>query len=76
LRKLEIFNMTLQEELDELYIGVGENTLKIEEVFDRIQELENLINPPAAIPLITNFECDCNDCWECATRRGGCPEDI
>lgn len=72
--------MTEQEELDSLYIQVGEmKHIHVDDpIFEKIERLEKLINPPMEmeISFVKSNQCDCGDCWECAAQRGGCPEDV
>jgi hypothetical protein len=68
--------MTPQEELDQIYISIGEGHEMTDELMKEIERLENIVNPrPVERPLHL-YKCDCGDCWECAAERGGCPEDV
>lgn len=74
--------MTLQEELDSIYIRIGEGEPITEELHAQIKKLEDLLNPPYEIKCESASQeegCGCgqpNYCWECAAIRGGCPEDV
>ena len=78
--------MTPSEELEKIYIQIGSNELEItDEISERIEELENTINPDR-LQWCTRYEietpeigCGCGNpsmCWDCAAIRGGCPEDV
>lgn len=74
-----------QAELDEIYVSIGEGAECTDELLQRIQELENIINPPTPIgpiveednhePVCGNPYCNGWQCWECAAIRGGDPMD-
>lgn len=75
--------MTPIEELDALYIRIGNNEPFTDEIEKRIKELENIIHPPRQERLeydtgeSKGCGCDHPDhCWDCAAIRGGCPEDV
>jgi len=73
--------MTPSEELEKIYIQIGSNELEItDEISERIEELENTINP-SRLKWCERYEietpevgCGCgqpDQCWECAAIRGG-----
>ncbi len=82
--------MTIETQLDNAYIAIGEwNTLKNgpipEELFEEAWRLENLLRPklePIAEKQRELFSycgadgCNGEYCLECAAIRGGCPEDV
>ena len=75
-----------QEELDSIYIAIGENRIKCDDkVMARIEELQNIINPPVVVAVKSPARvgsvcgdpyCNGEQCWECAAIRGGDPADV
>jgi len=61
----------LEEELHKLYVFIGSNNTDIEgEVFDRVWEIEEILNPTPKWEPETDFKCHCHrrDCWECVYK--------
>ena len=73
----------LQEELDSIYERIGGGEPITDELSERIEVLENLLNPKE-IRCESTYQqqgcgCGCGHpdyCWDCAAIRGGCPEDV
>ena len=73
----------LQEELDSIYERIGGGEPITDELSERIEVLENLLNPKE-IRCESTYQkeeqgCGCghpDSCWDCAAIRGGCPEDV
>lgn len=63
-----------EKELQEIYIGIGSGELNVDDFIERINELEDIVSPYVWEP--SSIHCDCEECWECAARRGGCMEDV
>ncbi len=74
--------MTTQEaseELDRIYIRIGNGEELTDERLRRINELEGIVNPPREEYKIETVGCGCGhpaQCWDCAAIIGGCPEDV
>ena len=75
--------MTPSEELDQIYIFIGNGGNITEDMVARIKQLEDIINPSPYYTIDpvegTEEGCGCGNpkhCWECAAIRGGCPEDV
>ena len=71
--------MSIQEELDGIYVRIGEGEPITDELHNRIDELENILNPPGKYEPKAPKGCGCgypDQCWDCAAIRGGCPEDV
>ena len=76
--------MTMKEQLEKLYIQLGESTGPVdEELLNEIWRLEALLAPtpePEPEPELVNYcgaiGCNGSYCWDCAAIRGGCPEDV
>jgi nitrate reductase cytochrome c-type subunit len=61
----------LESELEELYILIGETNGEQEQsVYDRVNELERIINPPLIDYSVKDYNCHCHrsDCWECVYK--------
>ena len=77
-------NGFLQEELDSIYERIGGGEPITDELSERIEVLENLLNPKEIIRCESFWQqeeqgCGCDHpdaCWDCAAIRGGCPEDV
>jgi hypothetical protein len=72
----------MNKELDEIYEFIGSGNECTDELLDRINELENIINPPEPPyePPPKKRHCGdpyCNgdQCWDCAAAAGGDPMD-
>jgi hypothetical protein len=63
-----------EQELQEIYIGIGSGELNVDDFIERINELEDIVDPYTYTP--PPIYCVCEECWECAARRGGCMEDV
>lgn len=74
--------MTIEEELEQIYISIGEGAEITETIDARIKQLEAIINPSPVcftLPDDRSNGCGCDNpkyCWDCAAIRGGCPEDV
>jgi hypothetical protein len=75
---------TLQEQLDDAYVAIGEAPFPIpEELFDEVDRILDLMKPRHLTkeelePKDQQYcspHCNGHDCWDCAAIRGGCPED-
>lgn len=76
--------MSPQEQLNNLYIRLGEGEELTDELQKEIVRLEDLINPipwwrkepePEQEEILCHPDCHGSGCWDCAAVRGGCPED-
>jgi hypothetical protein len=73
--------MTLAEELDSIYERIGDGELITDELSERINRLEEIVNPRPVYQCepVETEGCGCGHpqyCWDCAAIRGGCPEDV
>lgn len=76
--------MNMKEQLEKLYVQLGEATQPYDDqLLDEIWRLEALLTPtpePEPEPELVNYcgaaGCNGSYCWECAAIRGGCPEDV
>ncbi len=71
----------LQEELDSIYERIGGGEPITDELSERIEVLENLLNPREVKCESASEKkgCGCGHpdyCWDCAAIRGGCPMDV
>jgi hypothetical protein len=75
--------MTPAEELNSIYVRIGNDEPITDELSERIELLENIVNPKVVyrcepVESVEPEGCGCDHpryCWECAAIRGGCPED-
>ena len=71
----------LQEELDSIYERIGGGEPITDELSERIEVLENLLNPKE-IRCESTYQqegCACGHpdaCCDCAAIRGGCPKGV
>lgn len=74
--------MTPAEELNSIYIRIGNGESITDELSERIEQLERIVNPRTIYrcePVETEEGCGCGHpqyCWDCAAIIGGCPEDV
>lgn len=73
--------MTLAEELDSIYERIGDGEPITDELSERINWLEEIVNPRPVYQCepVEIEGCGCDHpqcCWDCAAIRGGCPEDV
>ena len=70
------------EELERIYVAIGDGLEITDEISDRIRQLEAIVNPTwwtECLPSDRPEGCGCSNpsgCWDCAAIRGGCPEDV
>ena len=72
--------MTPAEELNSIYVRIGDGEPITDELSERIELLENIVNPKVVYRCepVEPEGCGCGHpsyCWDCAAIRGGCPED-
>lgn len=73
--------MTPAEELNSIYIRIGDGESITDELSERIEQLERIVNNRTVYRCepVEPEGCGCDNpryCWDCAAIRGGCPEDV
>ena len=58
----------LQDELDALYIRIGDNDPDWENLCDKASEFDRILNPVEMFTLPTHCTCNRKDCWECVHK--------